>query len=71
MSFNVARRTREIRIRMALGAERRRVLVMVIRQGMLLALAALAAIWRPARRATRVDPMFGAALGVRAAGGSI
>jgi len=99
MSYTVARRTREIGIRMALGAERGSVMWLVLREvalmvgigvavGMpvaiglsrvvqsqlfdlsahdpialaasagLLALVALAAGYLPARRATRVDPMF-------------
>jgi hypothetical protein len=37
LSYNVARRTREIGIRMALGAERRNVLRMVLRQGITVA----------------------------------
>jgi ABC-type antimicrobial peptide transport system permease subunit len=37
LSFQVARRTREIGIRMALGAKRSNVLFMVVRQGALLA----------------------------------
>jgi putative ABC transport system permease protein len=98
MSFLVGQRTREIGIRIALGAQLRNILCLVIGQGMLLALAgvavgvtaalgaarliegqlyeispvdvptflsavlvlaaaALAACWLPARRATKVDPI--------------
>ncbi|MGO4881758.1 MAG: ABC transporter permease [Bryobacteraceae bacterium] len=42
MSYSTARRTREIGIRLALGAQRSQVQKMVVRQGMLLALAAVA-----------------------------
>jgi len=41
MAYSVARRTREIGIRMALGAQERAVLVMTLREGMTLALSGI------------------------------
>lgn len=43
LAYTVSRRTREIGLRLALGAERRRMLWMVLRQSLLLALAGIAA----------------------------
>ena len=43
MAYSVARRTREIGIRMALGAQERAVLVMTLREGMTLALSGIVA----------------------------
>ena len=98
MALSVTQRTRELGIRLALGAQRRAVMLLVMRQGaalvgvglligligalgsgkllaaflsdvggsdfstlgivsVVLASAAMAACWLPARRATKVDPM--------------
>ena len=42
MSYSVAQRTREIGIRVALGAQARQVMLPVLREGMALALAGIA-----------------------------
>jgi putative ABC transport system permease protein len=54
MAYAVARRTREIGVRMALGAERRTVIAMIVRQGMTLAFAGIAAGVAAALALTRV-----------------
>jgi predicted permease len=42
MAYGVSQRTQEIGIRMALGADRRRVLMMIVRQGMILTVVGIA-----------------------------
>src|SRR6185312_13931411 len=71
IAYNVAQRTHEMGVRVALGAQTRDVVQLVVRQGVLLGAVglaigaavalvllavALAASWIPARRAARVDP---------------
>jgi macrolide transport system ATP-binding/permease protein len=58
MSYNVARRTAEIGIRMALGAQRGRVVWMVLREVLLLAAAGLAISIPAALFATRLIKSF-------------
>jgi ABC-type antimicrobial peptide transport system permease subunit len=61
ISYAVGLRTREVGIRMALGARQTSVVAMILRQGLLLAAAALAvsqflaALLYEARRAARID----------------
>jgi predicted permease len=73
MAYSVARRTREIGIRMALGAHQRAVLAMILKQGMALAvlgiLAGIGAAWALARLiagylhgASPADPLIYAAV---------
>jgi putative ABC transport system permease protein len=79
IAYSVAQRTQEIGVRMALGAERRAVVVMVVRQGMSMAIAGLVLGVAAALALTRVmtgllyevtptDPAtFAAVVGVLAA----
>jgi ABC-type antimicrobial peptide transport system permease subunit len=46
MAYVVSQRTHEIGIRMALGADRRKVLMMVVRQGMVLTIVGMRSGWR-------------------------
>lgn len=58
MSFAVARRTREIGIRMAMGARPGAVLRLVLRRGMMLTLAALALGWPAAWMLAKIASSF-------------
>lgn len=58
MSFAVTRRTREIGIRMAIGAQRVAVLRLVLRRGMMLTLIALALGWPAAWMIARIASSF-------------
>jgi ABC-type antimicrobial peptide transport system permease subunit len=58
MSFAVARRTREIGIRMAMGAQRAAVLRLVLRRGMMLTLVALALGWPAAWMLAKIASSF-------------
>lgn len=58
MSFAVSRRTREIGIRMAMGAQRAAVLRLVLRRGMTLAFVALALGWPAAWMLAKIASSF-------------
>ena len=58
MSFAVSRRTREIGIRMAMGAQRAAVLRLVLRRGMTLTVAALALGWPAAWMLAKIASSF-------------
>jgi ABC-type antimicrobial peptide transport system permease subunit len=58
MSFAVARRTREIGIRMALGARRAAVVRLFLRRGMVMTLAAVALGWPAAWMLAKIASSF-------------
>lgn len=58
MSFAVSRRTREIGIRMAMGAQRSTVLRLVLRRGMMLTLTAIAIGWPGAWLLAKIASSF-------------
>jgi ABC-type antimicrobial peptide transport system permease subunit len=58
MSFAVSRRTREIGIRMAMGAQRAAVLRLVLRRGMALTFVALALGWPAAWMLAKIASSF-------------